>query len=181
MKRTQIQFLLAAALIPLSALHAEPAPKQEAHASAELPKATADSPKDVVQAFYTTHFKDFDSVGPGLHKKERWLSKGFLGAIHAYNQKFAKRNTGGEQEGLDGDLFTDSQDTPSKFTVGTAAVKGDHAEVPFTLILADKSKVYETRKSTAKLVNENGAWKIDNLIIGKDDARKLLVELMHEK
>jgi len=163
--RTLIRTLLAVFLLPFFA------PKA----------AAADTPKDVVQAFYTAHFKDFDSVGPGLRKKERWLSKGFLGAIHSYQQWETKHTTKGDVEGLDGDLFTDAQDEPSSFTVGEAKVNGDHADVPFTHVFADKKKVYETRKGIAKLVNEGGAWKVDNIIIDKVDARKLLVEITHGK
>jgi len=163
--RIQIQALLAATLIPLFALNAAP----------------PEAPKDIVQAFYTAHFKDFDSFGPGLHKKERWLSKGFLGAIHAYQQSSSKHQTKGDVEGFDGDLFTDAQDEPSSFSVGDATVKGDHADVRFSLVLADKKKVYETRKCIAKLVNENGAWKVDNLVIDKDDMRKQLAEFSRGK
>lgn len=156
--RIYIQVLLPALLLPLFPLNAAP----------------ADPAKDAVQSLYTAHFKDFDSLGPGLHKKERWLSKGLLGAIHAYQQSLTKHPSKNDADGIDGDLFTDAQDVPSSFTVGDAKVNGDHAEVPFTLVFADKKKVYETRKGVAKLVNENGAWKVDNLVIDKDDVRKLL-------
>lgn len=156
--RSQFQILLAATLILPFALDAAP----------------ADPAKDTVQSLYTAHFKDFDSFGPGLRKKERWLSKGLLGAIHAYQELFTKHPPKNDADGIDGDLFTDAQDEPSRFTVGGAKVKGDHADVLFTLVFADKKKVYETRKGIAKLVNENGAWKVDNLVIDKDDVRKLL-------
>ena len=137
--------------------------------------ADSAAPREVVRAFYSAHFKDFDSFGPGLRKKEKWLSKEFLEAIHKYNQKSAK-HSGDEVEGIDGDLFTDSQDVPNSFQIGEARVNGQHADVSFSLMFGEKKHVFETRRCVAKLVNEGGSWKIDNVIIENDDARKLLAQ-----
>jgi hypothetical protein len=138
-----------------------------AHPAKAAPEPSA--PNAVVQEFYTAHFKDFDSTGPGLRKKEKWLSKGCLGSIHAWQKRSAKNVPKGDVGDIDIDLFTNAQDTPKTFKLGNETVKGAKAEVPVTFTI-DKD-VY---KGTVLLVMEDGAWKIDNIQFKDMNLRKLL-------
>ena len=131
--------------------------------------AVETTPNAVVQEFYTAHLKDPDTTGPGLRKKEKWLSKGLIASIHAWEKRSAKNVPKGDVGDIDIDFFTDAQDQPNSFKVGEAAVKGAKAEVPITFRI-DK----ETYKGTVTLVMEDGGWKYDNLQTKNINLRKLL-------
>jgi hypothetical protein len=126
--------------------------------------ASEPTPNAVVQEFYTAHFKDFDSTGPGLRKKEKWLSKGLLGSIHAWIKRSAKNTPKGDAPELDIDLFTEAQDQPYSFKLGSGTVKGAKAEVPISFSYGKE----------VILLMEDGAWKIDDLQSKENNLRKLL-------
>lgn len=138
----------------------------------------ATDPKEAVTEFYTAHFKSFDVSGPGMRKKEKWLSKSFAAAVNAWLKPSKKKAA--DEPGIDGDIFTNAQDEPTAFDVGPAKISGEKASAPLTLYFGtpDKPRTGERTKGTVQLVLEDGSWKIDDIIIAGDDARK---DLANEK
>ncbi len=123
------------------------------------PAARAQTPRTpaaVVRAFYRFHFAhDMAFTRAAVRRRERWLTPDLLGLCHAY---FAAPSPAGEPPSIDGDPFTDSQEYPSTFRVGAAAVTGDTALVPVTFLW----KAGDRRVVTVVLVTRGG-WKIADL------------------
>jgi hypothetical protein len=124
-----------------------------AFGAAQQPAA---SPAAVVRAFYQFHFAhDMAFTRAALRRRERWLAPDLLALCRTY---FATPSPAGEVPEIDGDPFTDSQEYPSSFRVGAAAVTGDTALVPVTFLW----KAGDRRTVTVVLVLRGG-WKIADL------------------
>lgn len=114
------------------------------------------SPASVVQAFYRFHFAhDMAFTRSALRRRVRWLAPDLLALCRAY---FAAPSPADEVPEIDGDPFTDSQEYPTSFRVGAAAVAGDTALVPVTFLW----KAGDRRTVTVVLV-PRGGWKIADL------------------
>jgi hypothetical protein len=69
----------------------------------------------------------------------------------------------GDAPDIEGDVFLDSQDVPTQYEVGEAVIDGTKAKVKVTLHW-DKEK----RQYSVLLTQINGAWKIYDIVYGKD-------------
>jgi hypothetical protein len=69
----------------------------------------------------------------------------------------------GDAPDIEGDVFLDCQDVPTQYEVGEAAIDGTKAKVKVTLHW-DKEK----REYSVLLTQINGAWKIYDIVYGKD-------------
>jgi hypothetical protein len=119
-------------------------------------QAPAESPEGRTQRFLETHFSGDMGFSPDNVKSHRaWYSKSLDAAMTRY---FARPAPEDEVPAIDGDPFTDSQEYPSRFSVGKARVAGDQAEVPvrFSDAFSDRSMLYLLKR-------EGGAWHVDNL------------------
>lgn len=118
--------------------------------------ADAASPGGVVQRFLEGHFAGnmgFDSTT--FLAKRQYLSAGLISAARKY---FAKPVPKGDAPDIDGDPFTDSQEYPTRFSVGAAAVTGNTAKIPVKF-----SDAFVTKTITYSMAMENGTWRIDDL------------------
>jgi len=114
------------------------------------------SPAAVVERLLERHFAGtmvFDA--PHLAHLAPWLTSELTDGIRRY---FAKPQDPGEVPPIDGDPFTDSQDYPTRFAVGSATVHGDAAVVPARFSFGVDSRVIEYL-----LRRERGGWLVNDL------------------
>ena len=98
-------------------------------AGAPVPQA-ARAPVAVVREFYRYHFAhDMAFTRAAIRRRAGWLAPDLLSLCRAY---FAAPSPADEPPSIEGDPFTDSQEYPSAFRIGAAAVSGDTALVPVT-------------------------------------------------
>jgi hypothetical protein len=122
------------------------------------------SPAGVVQRLLEHHFStrmEFDSAHVAYIGA--WLTGRLRTRIARY---FATRASLTEAPAIDGDPFTDSQEHPTRFSVGLGIASGDSATVPvrFTDGRRVQTIVYV-------LGREQGAWRVDDL---RYDSRETL-------
>jgi len=102
-----------------------------------------------------------------LARKRAALSEELARAADDY---FARPWPEDEVPPIDGDPFTDSQEYPSRFALGAAAVEGDVAEVPVAFDDGARRRVVVYR-----LRRRDGAWRVDDLRYeGGSSLRELL-------
>lgn len=118
--------------------------------------AAAASPAGVVYAFLEAHFNgDMGFDETTVAAKQKWLSHDLKAAIVAY---FAKPFPEDEVPPINGDPFTDSQEYPTRFSVGDASVAGRKAEVP-----VGYADGFAKRSVVFHLVKDGRRWRIDDL------------------
>jgi hypothetical protein len=125
-------------------------------------RAAADnSPAGVVQALYQAAMANTDGFSPkSVHAVKAWVAP----ELYARLRKKANEPTPkGDAPDIDGDVFLDAQDLPTRFEVGSAAIDGDKAKVDVTLTWSS-----ETRHYTVLLAQIGGAWRVTNIDFGKD-------------
>lgn len=118
--------------------------------------ADAQSPESAVQQLLERHFAGgmgFDAAT--LQTKSGLLSQQLLQHARAY---LARSKPGDEVPSIDGDPFTDSQEYPTRFSVGRATLQADRALVP--VHFADG---YSQRRVVYRLVRESAGWRVDDL------------------
>jgi hypothetical protein len=127
------------------------------------------SPTEVVRAFYAFHFAhDMAFTRSAVRRRAAWLAPDLLAMCRAY---FAKPDQPDEVPDIDGDPFTDSQEYPRSFRVGTAAIAGDTARVRVTFVFAGGDR----RGVTVVLTARAGSWLIWDVEYGAEPSlRKLL-------
>jgi hypothetical protein len=121
----------------------------------------ASSPTAVVQALYRheiAHFADFTPAG--IASVKQWITPGlYEKLVKKVNQPQPKD----EVPDIDGDVFLDAQDVPTRLEVGKSSVDRDRAKVEVHLFWSS-----EKRKYTVLLQNVGGAWKVDDVQFEKD-------------
>jgi hypothetical protein len=125
-----------------------------------LNAAPGDNPTEVVQALYRheiTHF-GFD---PDIVKAAKpWLTPGLYARLwKKANEPVPK----GDAPDIEGDVFLNCQDDPTRFDVEPAVIDGDKARVEVRIYFSD-----EKRLCTVLLKQINGAWKVSDVDYGKD-------------
>ena len=125
-------------------------------------------PAQTVQAFYAYHFKHDMGFGmPEVEARKAWLEPKLYELIMTVLKKPVPK---GDAPDIDGDIFTDSQDTPTSFHTGKAAVEKETANVDVTLTWSA-----EKRHITVILTHVAHAWRISDIEYG--DRRSLTKEL----
>jgi hypothetical protein len=119
--------------------------------------AASDTPEFAVQRLLEDHFAgDMGFTPESVAAKRRWLSEGLRAEIAAY---FARPWPEDEPPVIDGDPFTDSQDYPHWFSVGTARADGGRMQVPVRY--GDGPRVRTVR---FVLVAKQGKdWRVDDV------------------
>jgi hypothetical protein len=127
--------------------------------SLAAPPATA-GPGDVVHDLYKSAQAHFGFSPESVKAAKPWVSAGlYAKMLKKVNEPVPK----GDAPDIEGDLFLDSQDPPDKFEVGKADIDGTKARVPVTLIWPS-----EQRHQTVDLEQIGGAWKVTEVVYGKD-------------
>ncbi len=119
-------------------------------------RAPADSPAGRVQALLEQHLagpKVMDDASASA--KAPLQSRRLNQLVQAY---LARPRSPDQVPPIDGDPYTDSQEHPTRFAVGTARIRHGRAWVP--VVLAD---AWSRRVITYELVRESGIWQVDDL------------------
>ncbi|MEO7997288.1 MAG: DUF3828 domain-containing protein [Gemmatimonadaceae bacterium] len=118
--------------------------------------ASATTPSGVVQRFLETHFAGdmgFDSAS--VASKRKYMSTSLTALSKKY---FAKPVVKDEVPDIDGDPFTDSQEYPTRFSVGAGTTTANASTVRVKFSDAHSSKVV-----TYLLSMDAGTWRIDDV------------------
>jgi hypothetical protein len=120
----------------------------------------ASGPAAVTRAAYRTALAHFGFDPAAVKAQQGRLTPD----LYARLLKKANQPTPpGDAPDIEGDVFLDSQDVPTKWEVGEAAVDGTKAKVRVTLQW-DKEK----RHYSVLLAQVDGAWKIYDIVYGTD-------------
>jgi hypothetical protein len=129
--------------------------------------APATTPNGMVQRFLERHFAgDMGFDNASIASKQEWLAPSLRTAIAKYLARPASPN---EEPAIDGDPFTDSQEYPTRFAVGAAAISGPAATVPVRF-----SDGFRTRSVTYLLRQDAGQWRISDVRWGTETLARLL-------
>lgn len=127
------------------------------------PAGRGDSPADVVLALLSSHFThDMAFTADSVRLKQAFLSMALRARIDAY---LAVPGSPDEAPLINGDPFTDSQEYPDRFTLGTAETRGDARIVPVRF--ADD---VARHRVDYLLVQEGGRWVVDDLVDGRQQS-----------
>jgi hypothetical protein len=128
-----------------------------------LPVSAADEtsgPTAVTKAAYRTAMAHFGFDAASVKLQQDRLTLDLYGRLlKKINQPVPQ----GDAPDIEGDLFLDCQDVPSQYEVGEAVIDGTKAKVKVT-VHWDKEK----RQYSVLLTQINGAWKIYDIVYGKD-------------
>jgi hypothetical protein len=114
------------------------------------------SPAGVVERLLEHHFAGsmaFDAAHLAYHAQ--WLTPELTGGIKQY---LAKPSDPSEVPAINGDPFTDSQEYPTRFAVGSGTVRGDAAVVPVRFSYGLDSRLIEYL-----LRHERWVWLVNDL------------------
>jgi hypothetical protein len=128
------------------------------------PGALADTgtPAAVVQQLLERHFAgDMGFDAKSVATKRQFLSDALLARIAQY---FKKPSNPNEVPSIDGDPFTDSQEYPTRFSVGTPVAEGALMLVPVRY-----SDAYSTKQVRFVLVRQGAAWRVNDVRAGKGE------------
>jgi hypothetical protein len=132
--------------------------------------AAPDGPSGVVQRLLEVHFRGDKGFTPAtIEIKRKFLSDAFVEDVAGY---FDRPVPPDEVPAVNGDPFTDSQEYPTRFAVGEAAVAEGSARVPVRFADAWREYVVEFR-----LVRAAGGWLVDDVL---DRAQHSLRALLQE-
>ncbi len=121
------------------------------------PTSKATTPAERVQALLATHFThEMAFTRESVAVKREFLSVRLLAAADAY---FAKPQAADEVPDIDGDVFTDTQEYPDRFTLGSIRATGRR-----TVVRVHFAGDHLTRRVDYVLINEAGRWVVDDLI-----------------
>ncbi len=122
--------------------------------------AKADDPAGVAHKLLTVARDNFGFSLASVHAEKACVTP----ALYARMLKKVNEPTPkGDAPDIEGDLFFNSQETPTGFKVGAAQIDGTQARVPVTVQLPG-----ETWHCTMLLRQVDGAWKVDDVDYGKD-------------
>lgn len=122
--------------------------------------AASAAPREVVAAFYKHHFAhDMAFTARSVRAKQAWLAPELLKLCESYFRKPASPD---EVPDIEGDPFTDSQEYPKSFRLGSPTIKDVTAEVPVVLLWPE-----DRRTITVKLISARGAWRISDIRYGE--------------
>ena len=125
-------------------------------------RAHPDSPSGRVQSFLERHFAaDPATALRDFAARRTWWSRGLSRLIERYNARAPRPD---EVPAINGDPFTDSQEYPTRFSVGRARVQAHRASVPVTFADALQRRVLVYR-----LVREGGQWALDDIDYGRGE------------
>lgn len=131
--------------------------------------ASADSPEGRVQRLLEAHFGgDMGFTPANLKGQRRWFSRALDEAVMRY---FARPAPADEVPAIDGDPFTDSQEYPRRFSVGSARMADGKTEVPVRF-----SDAFRERPVIYVMKREGGAWQLDDLRLASGETLRDLLD-----
>ncbi|MFT7723943.1 MAG: hypothetical protein QM788_14125 [Roseateles sp.] len=127
------------------------------------------TPQSTVQRLLQTHF----AAGLGytqadLPRLAPWLSPSLLAALQAERARAAQQDDVPE---IDGDPFTDTQEPPTRFTVGATRLRGDRARV--TVRFTDGRRSHALHY---ELLRTPAGWRIDDITDRRGDSLRAVLQ-----
>jgi len=118
-------------------------------------------PAAVVQALYRTSLDHFEGFSPEAIKRVKpWVTP----ELYVRLQKKAHQPVAkGDAPDIEGDIFLDGEEPPTKFEVGKSSINNSKATVDLTAVWPGEKRQY-----TVLLEQVNGAWKVYDVNYGKD-------------
>ncbi len=124
--------------------------------------AAAGTPSAVVQQLLERHFAgDMGFDAKSIAAKKLYLSDGLYTRIGQYLKRPANPNEAPE---IDGDPFTDSQEYPTRFSVGAATADGARMLVPVQF-----SDGYSSKRVTYVMEKQAAEWRVADIRAGKGE------------
>jgi len=145
-----------------------------------------DTPAAIVNSFYKFHFSHSKSFTKrNVLMRQRWLTAELF---HLLMHEFAREDEYAKSHPkesfvpyMEGDPFTNSQEYPTSFRVGSSVVSENEASVPVLFMWGGgRSSDRDQRKVDIKLEKQHGRWLIGN-IVNKGDGDDLVVNLKRKK
>ena len=134
-------------------------------------RSTPATPGGAAQSFYAFHMShDVGFSKEGVAQREPWLSPDLVSLCRKY---LARPSSPDEVPPIDGDPFTDSQESPTSYKVGKVRLTGGTAsvEISFSGPAANKGSVHLV------LLQTKGAWLIDDVrYVSGPSFRRLLAQ-----
>jgi hypothetical protein len=122
-------------------------------------QATAENPAGRVQRLLEQHFGSNQGFNArSAAAKKPFQSKRLNQRVAAY---LARPRPADEVPPINGDAYTDSQEYPTRFAVGTARIEHNRAWVPVRF-----ADAWSNRTITFELLREAGVWQVDDLDYG---------------
>jgi hypothetical protein len=124
--------------------------------------APADNgPAGVVQALYQESMANKDGFSPkSIHAIKEWVAPELYAQLR---KKASEPQPKGDAPDIDGDVFLDAQDLPTRFELESVVIAGDKAQVTVALTWSSETRHYMVFVEQIK-----GAWKVTNIDFGKD-------------
>lgn len=122
--------------------------------------AGTDSPVTVVRALYHSSMDHFGFSPESVKAAKPWVMP------ELYARMWKKVNEPEPKEGppdIEGDLFLDAQDVPTKWEIGDSSITSTKARVNVNLHWDSEKRQY-----TVLLKQVDGAWKVYDVDYGKD-------------
>jgi hypothetical protein len=133
------------------------------------PAGPAAAPAEIVQDLLITHFThDMGFTPESVAHKRAFLSAALQARIARY---LAAPQSPDEAPEINGDPFTDTQEYPDRFTLGTARTTGRRTIVP--VHFADGRS---TRRVDYVLAREGARWTVDDLVDERGESLRTLLE-----
>lgn len=134
--------------------------------SAQTPdRSSAASAVRSFYAFHLAHKKDFTPANVRIRRP--WLTPEFYGLFLGELKRQAEYSKAHPDEAPDfeGDPFTDSQDYPDSFRVGTVVTNGARAKATITFDWSAKtSRGLDSRNITVELIRLEAGWLINDIV-----------------
>jgi hypothetical protein len=120
----------------------------------------ADSPAAVVRAIYKSSLAHFGFSPESVKLTKPWVTPELYARMW---KKVNEPTPKGDVPSIDGDLFLNAQDVPTKWEVGDASITATKAKVIVTLHWDNEKRQY-----TVFLKQVDSAWKVYEVDFGKD-------------
>ncbi|HXF39034.1 MAG TPA: hypothetical protein VN687_04925 [Blastocatellia bacterium] len=134
-------------------------------ASAQTPdRSSAASGVSSFYTFHLAHKKDFTAANIRLRRP--WLTPEFYGLFLGELKRQAEYSKAHPDEAPDfeGDPFTDSQEYPGSFRVGTVITNGNRAKATVTFSWSAKTnRGVDSRNITVELIKLEAGWLINDI------------------
>ena len=135
-------------------------------ASAQTPdRSSAASAVRSFYAFHLAHTKDFTAAN--IRLRRQWLTPEFYGLFLGELKRQAEYSKAHPDEAPDfeGDPFTDSQEYPDSFRVGTVMTNGGRAKATVTFDWSAKtSRGVDSRNLTVEMIKAGAVWLINDIV-----------------
>ncbi|MEQ1757281.1 MAG: hypothetical protein ABL986_03110 [Vicinamibacterales bacterium] len=113
-------------------------------------------PVRVVQRLYADHFvHDMAFTRASVARKSRWLSPALRKDLATWFHKPASPD---QAPAINGDPFTDTQEYPKAFSVGTAILRGAVATVPVSFRVGDARRLVQVHLNRGP-----SGWRVSDL------------------